>query len=480
MHTYPDMKYIYAAFIVLLGLVFPSFSFAQAEMQVSGLTAVSVSASGTPTIMAVPSGAAVPAGAGACPAAGSGAYQVTITPATQILALDRTPITFAAVQSGDRLNVYGVPIPGTGCLQALIVRDLSIATAVVAVQPPVVQSQYAAPVSYSYGVSQPYIPPIMPVSQASYPAMPYQAGYYPSYAGYPGQAMYASSMYYPAASQAAFPAYTAASPGVTLIPANANYTYSYPNTYNTYAASGYPNAYSAYNTGGYPYVNQASYISQAPVLQSGSITLTSPRGGSAIPRGSLVPITWSSYAGGGPAVDILLIPQSYTGQSSYTIARGVAGSAGSFSWTAGGVQETGFIPDGSYAVRVCFSGTPTCDQSLPFDLTGNPSRPQIYSVNPSSGSSGERITLLGTGFAEGSKVYFNHNLVDDSFAGTSSNIIFLAPSYVEYHCQPGVLCETLTKPVAPGTYPIQVVNPNGGTSNIVMYTLVANSRFNQY
>ena len=122
-------------------------------------------------------------------------------------------------------------------------------------------------------------------------------------------------------------------------------------------------------------------VNVIPTSIQPSITVLSPNGGESWVKGTTQTIKWqeiTTCGGGNPPVgmpcrvssyDLKLVgtqPSSgivvFPGFPVYTIAKSVSDS--SYSWSIGKIIDSNtIIPDGSYTIQVCQSGTTTCDSS---------------------------------------------------------------------------------------------------------------------
>ncbi len=141
-----------------------------------------------------------------------------------------------------------------------------------------------------------------------------------------------------------------------------------------------------------------------------SVTVVSPNGGETWTKGTMQYIRWTDNgASACPAgascaqparpFDIKLVPYSapctyacplVAVHDPYTITSGVVdfGSSRSYPWTVGRVQPANgsapeTVPDGSYTVQICISGTSDCDSSNSFFkiISSNSSGPVISGVS---------------------------------------------------------------------------------------------------
>jgi len=103
--------------------------------------------------------------------------------------------------------------------------------------------------------------------------------------------------------------------------------------------------------------------------------------------------------------------------------------------------------------------------------------PHISLISPSSGTVGESITIIGTGFAStgsaGNRVNFGNGVIMNLPSNDGKTLQFNVPAYQELLCsfnQPP--CQTLlpAAPVIPGNYQVYVTN-NNGNSNKVKFTV---------
>lgn len=115
------------------------------------------------------------------------------------------------------------------------------------------------------------------------------------------------------------------------------------------------------------------------------LTLISPNGGETWQQGTLQRITWSSPVYFRPAyADLKLAPYyppctgqvcpMYPIQSPYDIARGVSINSNNYTWQVGSVMSgyASRVPDGSYLVQICETGSSSCDSSnAPFTISGS-------------------------------------------------------------------------------------------------------------
>ena len=116
--------------------------------------------------------------------------------------------------------------------------------------------------------------------------------------------------------------------------------------------------------------------------------------------------------------------------------------------------------------------------------------PYINSINPTSGTVGSTVTIMGSGFsAIGNTVFFsggaiqnvpaftlpsyNNGIVCQNYPNCTAQqqMTFTVPSSVAPYCQPGYACAQYMRLVTPGTYPVYVTN-SAGTSNTYNFTVL--------
>lgn len=164
----------------------------------------------------------------------------------------------------------------------------------------------------------------------------------------------------------------------------------------------------------------------------------------------------------------------------YTIAKSIYGSSyNSYNWSVGRVLETfGFgdsVPDGSYTVQICQSGTSVCDSSDSYfkivDGGVNAKIPVVSSISPASGQVGTVVTLKGLGFTEkNNTVIFGSGYINYLASADRITLSFTIPEGLDL-CKPGVeICSNAYPRVTESSYRVGVMNENG-TSNYLSFTV---------
>ncbi len=140
----------------------------------------------------------------------------------------------------------------------------------------------------------------------------------------------------------------------------------------------------------------------SPPIRISSITVNSPNGGEDWTKGTTQMITWQSsivFSSVPIRFNLSLVPYCAPGQicPTFVLASNVA--TGSYQWTVGQTSG-GTAPDGSYAVKICRTGTTTCDTSNSyFKITsGTATQPSITVLSPNGGEykAGEDFTTSTT------------------------------------------------------------------------------------
>ena len=124
-----------------------------------------------------------------------------------------------------------------------------------------------------------------------------------------------------------------------------------------------------------------------------------------------------------------------------------------------------------------FTGTTA---SLTFVATTTQPSSITY-LSPSSGVVGTQVTLYGTGFTStGNKIKFGNLGVENSptynLNSNGTSITFTVPTSNYYACWDTIpACKIAAQMVAPGVYPVSVINANG-TSNAVNFTVTSGNQ----
>jgi hypothetical protein len=418
--------------------------------------------------MGMDSGSAGATYPGLYPAAGK-IYRVQILPNTQVLDLYRSPISSAAIASGDYVNIYGYYTRENATVQALIVRDLSVPNgggggggggtlgkAALTVQ---VTDTSIVCIKAPCGLVDNVTVQIQKLGGVGYV-------------------------------------------GTTL---GGRYTFNdlEPGTYtvNIYT-SGKPSTQR--NVTLAPGENRTLDITVYGWMGGGGsasgITVASPNGGENLTRNTTAPISWnipatpSGYMSVGSQFDVFLVHKNISGDAvgnvQYTIARNVFVDFGrtsyTYSWNVGTNQDNMQIPDGSgYYIRVCAAGSFDCDDSNgSFSINGGTitqGQVRLTGIFPSSGYPGTSITLYGSGLTQsGNIVHFdmqdgrNSAYLPNNYASNGS-LAFVAPQSTSVSCfYTNPQCYMASFTLQPGTYQVWVENANG-LSNKVTFVLYSNS-----
>lgn len=113
----------------------------------------------------------------------------------------------------------------------------------------------------------------------------------------------------------------------------------------------------------------------------------------------------------------------------------------------------------------------------------------LYSVNPSSATVSQTVSVTGFGFTNANTILMDGSVVARDVPITSSRAIacttdpachgginqtieFTVPSALSPNCPSGMYCAMYMRQVTPGTYAVTVMNDNG-TSNTLMLTVVS-------
>lgn len=99
--------------------------------------------------------------------------------------------------------------------------------------------------------------------------------------------------------------------------------------------------------------------------------------------------------------------------------------------------------------------------------------PRIDSIQPSRGSVGSTVTLMGANFSPDMIVRFAEGSVQGAVRSDGKSITFTVPDGVSPYCgAPGMYCAEYFREVTPGDYKVYVQNPDGTVvSNAVTFTV---------
>lgn len=405
----------------------------------------------------------------ACPLMPSVLYQIRVDTDTLLFLRARARASLSDFQPGDHINVYGFMNPGTGNVDALIVRDLDKPVKEIPIQLNNVRV-VGLPSADS-------LPTTIVVARENFSScrgfensekgivMPCPAGldFAPSMMSASGTGMSSASTTTPA-----FPVpmpiaqrYTVQiNPGTQIMDMSRRQisvsSISFGDKLNIYGAQGKGGLIVAKIIRDLSKPVSASLGSLRIELSDGNIRcITAPCG--IIYSGK---VSLSDFTGKIVATD--------------TTAKGYA------------YFET--VATGAYAVRIEAEGYKPAaskvsieagrESSLSLQLYPAPiistSTISISSLSPTSGLVGTQVTITGSGFSEkGNRINFGYGVVPNLSSSDGRTLTFTVPTSLDPLCRFSIpFCAIMSKLTTPGTYPVAVTNANGMSSAAINFTVL--------
>ena len=163
-----------------------------------------------------------------------------------------------------------------------------------------------------------------------------------------------------------------------------------------------------------PIVASAIVLAPTPPVSSSYMTVTSPNGGEVWYEGTVQNITWTAPVNIVAAyADIKLNHINVcTGQicpkfvfAPYMIATKVnSGGSSSYAWNVGDNTDGMAVPDGTYTVSVCQTGTTNCDSSdATFTISTTPAPASAFTVSVASAASKSAVAQISVDLARGNQ-----------------------------------------------------------------------------